>query len=191
MNMPAYISTDNHTENGSFIAEAVFAVETLKSQQAQEKQDKAKQLLDTLFPLSTGSHANVSSYLLDGRHLMMFFDNGQHCGLSKAGQFVAYTGQKAFPDSILLRGKDGSHIEVSFKRGTNQGNYNKVEISDIQFETCATFSHGCVDSSLEAMRHWISLLKTDDKGQPRAYLDDKEFTAKNGEDYLLTCWFKK
>lgn len=190
MDMSANISTNGHNEHGSFIAEAVFAVESLKEQQAQEKQIKAKQLLDTLFPLDSGSHSDATSYLLNGRHLMVFFKQGKHCGLTKAGQFVAYTGHRDNPDSILLRGKDRSHIEVSFKQGTNQGNSSSVEISDIQLETCATFNHGCSDESLETMRHWISLLKSDQQGQPKANLDDKDFTAKNGDNYLLTCWFK-
>ncbi|GLO60870.1 malate synthase [Vibrio sp. MACH09] len=189
MNMPANISTNSHNQRGSFIAEAVFAVESLKDQQAKEKQVKAKQLLDTLFPLDSDSHSNVTSYILNGRHLMAFFAKGKHCGLAKAGQFVAYTGHRDYPDSILLRGKDGSHIEVSFKQGSNQGNCKAVEISDIQLETCATFNHGSSEQPSETMRHWISLLKSDQNGQPRAKSDDKDFTAKNGENYLLTCWF--
>ncbi|WCE31011.1 hypothetical protein [Vibrio sp. SCSIO 43137] len=191
MNMPAHISTNNQNKNGSFIAEAVFAVETIKSQQLSEKQNRAKQLLDTIFPLDNGSHAEVTSYILNGRHLMAFFKQGKHCGLSESGQFVAYTGHRDCPDSILLRQRDGSHIEVSFVKGSNHGNSQSVEISDIQMETCATFSHGSLDQSLEGMRHWISLLKTDQYGQPKACLDDKDFTAKNGENYLLTCWFIK
>lgn len=44
--MSAYASANNFTENGTFNAGAVFAVESLKSLQAH---DKAKQLLDMVF----------------------------------------------------------------------------------------------------------------------------------------------
>lgn len=191
MNMPAYTSTNTHHENATFIAEAVFAVETIKSQQTQEKQTKAKLLLDAIFPLSQGAHENATSYMLDGRHLIVYFNDGKHTGLQHAGQFVAYTGHKEHPDSILLRDQEGCYVEVSFKRGTNEGTRHPVEISDIQLETCATFGQGTSNSMLQGIRHWVSLIKTDENGQPKASLDDKDFTAKNGDDYLLTCCFSK
>jgi malate synthase len=191
MNMPAYNSINNDHDNRTFIAEAVFAVETIKSQQTQEKQTKAKLLLDAIFPLDQRSHEDATSYLLDGRHLMVYFKDGQHTGLMNAGSFVAFTGHRSHPDTLLLRDKEGCYVEVSFKRGTNEGMQSSVEISDIQLETCATFSHSYGDEPKQGIRHWVSLLKTDSQGQPRASLDDKDFTAKNGDDYRLTCCFKK
>ncbi|UGA56252.1 hypothetical protein [Vibrio sp. VB16] len=191
MNIPAYnsIKTDHHDR--TFIAEAVFAVETIKSQQTKEKQAKTKLLLDAIFPLDQRAHEDATSYMLDGRHLIIYFTDGQHTGLKNAGSFVAFTGHRSHPDSILLRDKEGCYVEVSFKRGSNEGMTTLVEISDIQLETCATFGHNYDDQGLRGIRHWVSLLKTDDQGQPRASLDDKDFTAKNGDDYVLTCCFKK
>ncbi|MDB1123859.1 aldolase/citrate lyase/malate synthase family protein [Vibrio algarum] len=191
MNMPAYSSTTNDHQNRTFIAEAVFAVETIKSQQTKEKQIKAKLLLDAIFPLDQGAHAEATSYMLNGRHLIIYFKDGRHTGLKTAGTFVAFTGHRTHPDSILLRDKEGCYIEVSFKKGTNEGMQSSVEISDIQLETCATFSRSYGEQSTHGIRHWVSLLKTDDQGQPKASLDDKDFTEKNGDDYVLTCCFIK
>jgi malate synthase len=39
------------------------------------------------------------------------------------------------------------------------------------------------------MRHWISLIKHDENGRPQVYLDDKDYTAKSGEDYFLNCCY--
>ncbi|EUD15578.1 malate synthase domain protein [Vibrio parahaemolyticus EKP-026] len=36
------------------------------------------------------------------------------------------------------------------------------------------------------MRHWISLIKGDKQGKPMACSEDKEYTAKNGDDYVLS-----
>ncbi|MDG3088032.1 hypothetical protein P7F88_18895 [Vibrio hannami] len=188
MNLPAFKNTGNNDNRHSFIAEAVFAVESLKAQQVQEKQRKAVELLNTMFPLDKGSHAQVACYIRDGRHLMAYFTDGTHCGLNKPGQFVAYTGRPEHPYSIVLRDKNGSHVEVIFKKGSNESGRTKVEIADIQLETCATFPTS-VEGSPEGMRHWISLIKLDENGQPKVCLDDKDYTAKCGGDYFLTCCY--
>lgn len=64
-----------------FIAEAVFAVEAVSAEQQSEKQVKAKQLLDRMFPLENGSHQDVSSYVIDYRHVLAYFKDGTHSGL--------------------------------------------------------------------------------------------------------------
>lgn len=185
MNMPANHSTNTHQESNNFIAEAVFAVETIKCQQTQEKQIRTKLLMDAIFPLDQGSHKDATSYMVDGRHLMIYFKNGEHTGLKESGRFVAFTGHRAHPDSVLLRDKEGCYVEILFERGTNEGTQSFVDIADIQLETCAKFNH----SAVRGIRHWVSLIKTDEHGQPKASLDEKEFTAKNGEDYILSPCF--
>ncbi|WED23111.1 hypothetical protein L3Q72_06880 [Vibrio sp. JC009] len=188
MNMPALDSQTNQHQKRHFIAEAVLAVESLKNQQNQEKQQKAIHLLDKMFPLDKGSHENVACYIRDGRHLMAYFADGTHCGLDKPGQFVAYTGRPEHPYSIVLRDKTGSHIEVIFKKGSNESGRTPIEIADIQLETCATFPN-MESETPECMRHWVSLIKRDETGHPVVCLDDKDYTAKNGDDYFLNCCY--
>ncbi|OCH19573.1 malate synthase [Aliivibrio logei] len=178
-------TTNNEQKETPFMAEAVFAVEEMNSNTNKDKQHEIKQLLDTLFPLAKGSHQDVTNYLLDYHHLVVFFKDGGCSGLLNPGKFVAFTGHRSSPDRILLKDNSGSHVEIVF--GHHESGKNKlVTIDDIEMETCTTFSQ---DFSLAAMRYWISLLKRDDKSQPKARQEDKDYTAKNGGDYQLACCF--
>ncbi|MGV2986482.1 hypothetical protein ACE1OE_02475 [Vibrio sp. E150_011] len=184
MNMLTFDKTKQNNPI-TFIAEAVFAVEMVKSDEQSKKQEKAKQLLDTLFPLDSGSHEDVVSYEIDYRHVQAYFKNGQHSGLKHAKHFIAYTGDKCAPQSILFRDESGTHVEVAmgFRKGT--GYLELVSIDDVQLETCTTFSHS-ERSLTSGIRHWVSLVQGDGKGKPRACSEVKEYTAKNGDDYTLS-----
>ncbi|HAS25747.1 hypothetical protein AB4242_00330 [Vibrio splendidus] len=197
MNMLTFDKTEIQKQSKPFIAEAVFAVETISANQQTEKQVKAKQLLDRLFPLENGSHQDVTSYVVDYRHIMAYFKDGQHSGLKHPKQFVAYMGEKNDPDSILFRDGSGSHLEVMFGCHKGTGCIELVEIDDIQLESCTTFGQSPVEATttmreetIAAMRHWISLIQGDAKGKPKACSEDKEFRAKSGEDYCLNYCYQ-
>ncbi|HAS8544087.1 malate synthase [Vibrio vulnificus] len=185
MNMLTFDKNENQQQR-PFIAEAVFAVEAVNSNQQDEKQQKAKQLLDRMFPLESGSHQDVTSYVIDYRHLMAYFADGSHSGLQAPKHFVAFTGEKEDPCSILLRDESGSHIEVMLGCHKGTGSVELVDIDDIQLETRTTFSPELTGDAPTAMRHWISLVKGDVNGKPMASSEDKEYTAKSGEDYILS-----
>ncbi|AIS56791.1 malate synthase [Vibrio coralliilyticus] len=187
MNMLTFDKTEIQKQDKPFIAEAVFAVEKMNSNQTTEKQVKAKQLLDRLFPLESGSHKDVTAYVIDYRHVMAYFKDGSHSGLKHSKHFVAYTGEKEDPESILFRDGTGSHVELTFGNHKGTGCVELVEIDDIQLETCTMFPQE--SSEISAMRHWISLVKGDEKGKPRACTEAKEYTAKNGDDYDLECCY--
>ncbi|MGF1749095.1 MULTISPECIES: hypothetical protein [Vibrio] len=184
MNMLTFDKTELHKNHSTFIAEAVFAVEMVKADEQIEKQKMAKQLLDTLFPLDNGSHEDVVSYEIDYRHVQAYFKNGQHSGLKRAKQFVAYVGDKCSPESILFRDESGTHVEVMIGCRKGTGRLELVEIDDVQLETCTTFGRG-EQLHASGIRHWVSLVQGDEDGRPRASGEDKEYTAKNGDDYML------
>ena len=188
MNMLTLDKTELHRNHSTFIAEAVFAVEMVKADKQLEKQKMAKQLLDTLFPLETGSHEDVVSYEIDYRHVQVYFKNGEHTGLKRAQHFVAYTGDKSKPSAILFRDESGTHVEVTIGARKGTGRLELVDIQDIQLETCTTFGQTEASRS-SGIRHWVSLVKGDESGRPNASSEDKEFTAKNGEDYNLGFCF--
>ncbi|MGR5177658.1 hypothetical protein ACPV4B_14715 [Vibrio parahaemolyticus] len=187
MNMQTFDRTEQHHPQ-NFIAEAVFAVEMVNADELTQKQKMAKQLLDTLFPLENGSHEDVVSYEIDYRHVQAYFKNGQHSGLRHAKQFIAYTGDKCAPDSILFGDESGTHLEVTLGRRKGTGYLELVDIADIQLETCTIFGQG-EGQQTTGLRHWVSLLKGDKKCHPTATNEDKEFTAKNGDDYTLGFCF--
>ncbi|MDA0150158.1 hypothetical protein [Vibrio sp. LaRot3] len=187
MNMLTIDNNDIQNNTTPFIAEAVFAVEAIDASEAMEKQMRSKQLLDSLFPLENGSHTEVTAYVIDYRHVMAYFKDGSHSGLKCNKHFVAYTGEKEQPQSILFRDGNGSHFELTLACCKGTGCVELMDIEDIQMETCTLFPQA---ESISAMRHWISLVKGDVKGRPSACSEDKEFTAKNGDDYCLDCCYK-
>ncbi|TFH93272.1 MULTISPECIES: hypothetical protein [Vibrio] len=187
MNMLTIDKTEIQKQDKPFIAEAVFAVEKTNSKQSSEKQTKAKQLLDRMFPLENGSHQEVTAYMVDYRHLVAYFKDGTHSGLKSNKQFVAYSGEKEEPTSILFRDGTGSHVELTFGRNKGTGCVELIEIDDIQLETCTMFPQE--SSEISAMRHWISVVRGDEKGKPKACTETKAYTAKSGEDYDLECCY--
>lgn len=65
-------NTNNAQQETPFMAEAVYAVENMDAGHTEEKQHNIKNLLDQLFPLTKGSHQEVTNYLLDYHHLVVF-----------------------------------------------------------------------------------------------------------------------
>ncbi|HCG8562767.1 hypothetical protein [Vibrio parahaemolyticus] len=186
MNMLNFDKKEMQQQQRPFIAEAVFAVEAVSAEQQSEKQVKAKQLLDRMFPLENGSHQDVSSYVIDYRHVLAYFKDGTHSGLKSPKHFVAYTGEKEDPKSILFKDDSGNHVEVLFGCHKGTGCVELMDIDDIQLETRIKFNPELTGNAPTAMRHWISLIKGDKKGKPMACSEDKEYTAKNGDDYVLS-----
>ena len=187
MNTLTFDKTKIQNKEQPFIADAVFAVEAINSDHVIEKQTKVKQLLDELFPLESGSHKNVTSYVVDYRHVMAYFKGGLHSGLKYPKQFIAYEGEKEEPCSLLLRDGVGSHVEISPGKHKGTGCIELVEIEEIQLETCTTLSSDA--PHISGVRHWISLLKGDGKGLSNACNEEKEYTAKSGEDYQLERYY--
>ena len=185
MNMLNFDKQKNTQQNPPFIAEAVFAVEAVSAEQPLEKQRKAKLLLDRIFPLEHGTHQEVSSYVVDYHHVMAYFKDGTHSGLKCPKHFVAYTGEKSDPKSILFKDESGNHVEVIFGCHKGTGSIELMDIDDIHLETCTMFGATLSDVSPVVMRHWVSLIKCSKHGKPQACSEDKEYTAKNGEDYCL------
>ncbi|MCF2857018.1 malate synthase [Pseudoalteromonas sp. SMS1] len=139
----------------------------------------AKQFLDQHCPLEFGSHTQVSAYVVYYNHLMVFFADGQHCGLKNTKQFVALCGHKESPSTILLQKEDGLHIELSFNSAGDTGKYDKAHINDVQYET--PFSAIDTQNSKHT-KLWMSFID----GVQHTLVDEsrcKCYRSKNGEDY--------
>ena len=72
-----------------------------------------------------------------------------------------------------------------------------VEINDIQLESCTTFGQSPMEATttmreepIAAMRPWLSLIQGDATGTPKACSEDKEFSAKSGEDFCLNYCYQ-
>ncbi len=132
----------------------------------------AKQILDLYFPLTHGSHQNVCSYVVYYNQLLAFFEDGQQSGLRQPKQFVALTGHRSEPTTILLQ-SNGFHLELSF--AADQCDLAGIE--DVQLEAeLMTIMNG---ENLPSSRSWTSLIT----GQVSS--TTKLFTAKDGSAYEL------
>lgn len=161
---------------------------------------KGRNFLDEIFPLAMGSHHDVVSYLVYYRHLLAIFPDGTECGLKKSNQFVAYSGSKSQPYSILLK-NNGLHVEIQFDPSGKNGKKDMAGIDDILMEAAITTIVDCEDSvaavdsedKIEVYRNWLGLIlgdltaKFDKSGREmtRKLNRDRVFTSSNGEDYRL------
>ncbi len=162
--------------------------------------DYAKEFLDETFPLSIGSHSDVTSYMVYYQHLLAVFPDGSSCGLKAPRQFVALSGHKSEPTSVVLK-NNGLHIEIIFDRNGVNGKKDLAGIDDIQVEAALTTimdfedSVAAVDSDdkIEAYRNWLGLVQgdltarfeKDGQSVKRGLNKDKILTLKNGGEYRL------
>ena len=160
----------------------------------------AKGFLDQVFPLSNGSHHNVTSYLVYYHHLLALFPDGSTTGLKNSQQFVALTGSKNEPTSILLS-NNGLHIEIQIDRNGTNGALDFAGIQDIKVEAALTTIMDFEDSvatvdaddKVLAYRNWLGLIKGNLKASfnkngehlTRCLDNDKVFTLTDGEEYRL------
>lgn len=198
MNMANNTQNEFSTASGfdQFIKEEVSILAELNAQRTQELMMYSKTFLDRVFPLENGSHKDVSSYVVYYKHLLAFFPDGTKSGLRQPNQFVALSGHKSEPTSIVLK-NDGFHVELIFNKNGHRGIKDIAGIDDIQVETNKlTFASDAAanDENTEQMtRHWFSMIRNDDElvydnnGRQICRCVDvpKAFTDKNGEEYSL------
>lgn len=134
----------------------------------------AKQVLDQHFPLSNGSHQDVCSYVIYYKQLLAFFADGSQSGLAEPKQFVALTGHKCEPTSLVLK-NNGFHVEVSINRRGVYGCNDLAGIDDVQVE--ATLMTIVNSQQAPSQRSWTSLVS----GQAGSC--NKQFTSKDGTEY--------
>ena len=65
--------------------------------------DQAIEMLDSVFPLVSGSHATVKTYLVYFDHLLAIQADGTSTGLASPSQFVEAGGCEECPQSVLLQ----------------------------------------------------------------------------------------
>ncbi|MBO1272516.1 malate synthase [Shewanella sp. 4t3-1-2LB] len=172
MNMP--LNTTELQRQHPCIAMAVVNVESLAKRHISEKLSNAKQLLDILFPLSQGSHNDVTGYMVYYQHLLACFADATLSGLRQPRQFVAMAGHKAQPEALLLKHESGCHLELSFNNAGTIGCHDKANIDDIQLESVE-----------RQTRQWISLLHEGIDGHTCSQVMSKQFVDRTGLIYAL------
>ncbi|CCN72685.1 malate synthase G [Vibrio nigripulchritudo] len=160
----------------------------------------AKDFLDETFPLNEGSHHDVESYTVYFKNLLVFFPDGTQTGLKEPGQFVAASDLDREPTSIVLK-NNGLHVEIIINSCGTIGSQDLAGIDDIQIESAMSTildfedSIAAVDGEdkVEAYSNWLGLVtgsltsefSKGGKTLTRSLAEDKVFTGRNGDDYVL------
>ncbi|MCM2680781.1 malate synthase G [Echinimonas agarilytica] len=162
--------------------------------------EHARDYLDRVFPLESGSHHNVSNYMVYYKHMLACFPDGTHSGLKTPCQFVALTGHKEEPTSIVLR-NNGLHAEIIINRQGKIGEHDIAGVDDIMIESALTtimdfedsVSTVDADDKIHAYKNWLGLMRGDLRAtfekdgstHIRCMNKDRFYTDKNGEEYRV------
>jgi malate synthase len=123
MNMPIAAVNRLEIEKQSFMPELVTTFSETRQPINSDLINNClepSEILDKHFALQNGSHKDVKQYIVYFCHIMAFFADGSHCGLTQPKQFVAFLGCKETPESIVLK-ENNVHIELVLNTHTNRG----------------------------------------------------------------------
>ncbi len=155
---------------------------------------EADRLLDELFPLASGSHADATAYHVTDGALAVDTAQG-FAALADPSQFAG-SGDGA----ILLR-RNGLHVELTINPGTRVGGQHHAGIADVVLESAVTTIVDLEDSvatvdgedKTVAYRSWLGLMTgklsaTFEKGGQtveRTVHGDRSYTAPDGAELTL------
>jgi malate synthase len=155
---------------------------------------EADRLLDELFPLASGSHADASAYAVNNGRLVVHTGTGE-AGLADADQFAGST------EGGLLLVRNGLHVELRVDREHRIGRQHHAGVADVVLESAVTAIVDLEDSvatvdgedKTNAYRTWLGLMtgklvSTFEKGGTtveRAVHGDREWTAPDGSPLTL------
>lgn len=162
--------------------------------------DFAKQHLDTVAPLKSGSHADVTQYRVEAGQLVAELESGEQTTLVNSQQLQGYRGTSLQPNAILIR-QNGMHIEIQIDRQHAIGATDKAGVKDLLLEAAVTTIMDCEDSvaavdaedKVEVYANWTGLMKGDledsfqKNGQTmtRKLASDRGYTALDGGELTL------
>lgn len=167
----------------AFISSELNMIEEQQKQCRLALTDYAIQFLDRVFPLTSGSHKQVASYVVYYHHLLAFFADGSQAGLADTAQFIGLCGHKEQPEALLLQA-NGRYVEITFNRHGDIGKTTPSHIDDIQIEAN--------EQSAQNRRQWFSMLHVNRNMMlaKATYNSDytnegKTFTSTSGEEISL------
>lgn len=189
--------TAQHFEDGfdRFIEEEANLIHSLNTARINQMMAYSKRFLDKVLPLKNGSHKDVKSYIVYYQHLLAFFDDGSQSGLQNPKQFVAYSGSKDDPESLVFKNDQDYHIEIILNAKGKRGAIDHAHVDDIQVET-GSMSLGEISiAANDSTNHhcWFSMVRGDTQiranqsGKPviNCLTKAKDFNAKDGGDYRI------
>lgn len=160
----------------------------------------ARGVLDTAAPLASGSHADSTSYTIEGGKLVVALKDGSTTGLAEEGKLAGYLGDAAAPTSVLIK-NNGLHIEIQIDADSPVGSTDAAGVKDLIMEAALTTIMDCEDSvaavdaedKVTTYGNWLGLMKGDlaeevskgGKTFTRVMNQDREFTGTDGNTFSL------
>lgn len=128
----------------------------------------AKNFLNETTPLQTGTHQQVTAYMIDNGQLVAKLENGITTSLQNPEQFKGFNGQRSEPTAILLE-NNGLHFEIQMDREHAIGKTDNAGVKDVYMEAALSTIMDCEDSvaavdaedKVEVYRNLLGLMKGD------------------------------
>lgn len=160
----------------------------------------ARGLLDRVAPLAGGSHADATSYAIDGGALLVRLKDGKDVGLADAQQLAGWRGSAEAPEGVLLR-HNGLHLEIQIDRQHSIGKDDPAGVADVLIEAALTAIQDCEDSvaavdaedKVGVYRNWLGLMRGDlaatfakgGRTETRRLDEDRRYAAPAGGELTL------
>ncbi|MEU9822595.1 malate synthase G [Pseudonocardia alni] len=161
----------------------------------------ADELLDELFPLAKGSHADATAYRASTDGLVVDTGATGTVGLADSAQFAGFRPVDGDGRGAVLLTRNGLHLEITIDPTTQVGTQHHADVADVVLESAVTTivdledSVATVDGEDKALayRTWLGLLRGDltaefrkgGKTVTRRVNPDREYTAADGSDLTL------
>ena len=131
-------------------------------------QSYARRFLDSVIPLSHGSHCEAVSYQIANATLIVTLKSGQQVSLVDESKFVGFNGAEQNPSAILFC-NNGLHIEIKIDPSTPVAKTDPASVADIILESALSAIQDCEDSiaavdaedKTAVYRNWLGLMKGD------------------------------
>ncbi|BCD86163.1 malate synthase G [Pseudomonas solani] len=160
----------------------------------------ARAFLDEAAPLHDGSHVDATAYAIKDGAFAVTLKDGTATGLKDAAQFIAFQGDAAAPQALLLK-HNGLHFEIQIDANSPIGKTDAAGVKDVLMEAALTTIMDCEDSvaAVDAddktvvYRNWLGLMKGDlaesmSKGGAtftRTMNPDRVYTKADGSELTL------
>ncbi|GGI86780.1 malate synthase G [Shewanella gelidii] len=160
----------------------------------------AKQHLDCVAALESGSHAQAVNYKVVDCRLVITLADGTETTLATPQKFVGFKGEASEPHAVLLK-NNGLHVEIQIDNQHPIGKTDAAGVKDLLVEAAVTTIMDCEDSvavvdaedKVEIYSNWLGLMQGNlsaefQKGGKtllRELNDDRKYQSPIGDEFIL------